>query len=49
MLKIRNFGQKSVISSMVFATSRKWHGMPRCVKKKKKKKQLYKNYFMFAH
>ena len=32
MLKIRNFGQKSVISSTV-------HGMQRCVKKKKKKKK----------
>ena len=44
MLKNRNFGQKSVISSMVFATSRKRHVIKRCIKKKKKKKKM-----MFAH
>ena len=31
MLKNRNLGQKSVISSMASATSRKWHGIKRCI------------------
>ena len=43
MLKICNFGQKTVISSMVFATSRKWHGMQRC----EKKKYIYIYYFIY--
>ena len=47
MLKIRNFGQKSVISSMVFATSRKWHGMQRCVKNKNKNKIKYIYIYLF--
>ena len=46
MLKNRNFGQKSVISSMVFATSRKQHVIKRCIKKKEKKR---KRKMMFAH
>ena len=50
MLKIRNFGQKSVISTMVFATSRKWHGMQRCVLQGSKMKLLNgleNNYLLF--